>query len=126
LKNFTVDLENLFDDCENQWKLVDENRHELPINDWITVEAFADVHKQLRLIVDDFMRIELELLRVALSRDKRTKHIPQKLKKPIKDKNKKRKENPRETFDLVIKRGLNECYQELKSMNVNIIMTTHH
>jgi hypothetical protein len=70
------------------------------------------------------MRIELELLRVALSKDERTKYIPQKRKKD--KKKKKKKKNPRETIDLVSERGLNECYQELKSMNVNIIMTRHH
>lgn len=125
MKIFSVDLEKLFYDCQNQWQHIDENRHELPIFDWIKTDAFADVHKQLRVIVDDFMRIELELLRVALSRDKRTKYIPQKRKKQPK-RDKKKKKSPRETIDLVNERGLNECYQELKSMNVNIIMTSHH
>jgi IQ and AAA domain-containing protein len=103
-------------EADNQWQFIDENRHEAPIHDWITLDAFADVHQQQRLIIDDLMRIELELLRLALSRDQRTKYKPSKRKNPKKQKKKKKQ---RESIDLVTEQGLEERYQELKSMNVN-------
>ncbi|CRL02257.1 CLUMA_CG015424, isoform A [Clunio marinus] len=87
-KNFE-DLQESFNVYEHEWKFINEikNRHEVPIWDWVTIDAYADVHKELRLIVDDFMRIELELLRVALAIDNETKYVPPKRKK---EKNKKK------------------------------------
>lgn len=64
------------------------------------------------------MRIELELLRMALARDQRTKYKPPKHKKPPR-KGKKKKKKKRESVDLVTERGLENCYQELKAMNVS-------
>lgn len=90
------------------------NRTEAPIWDWVTIDAYADVHKELRLIVDDFMRIELELLRVALAVERKTKYVPPKHKKPKKEKKKKRKPS----VDVTEGRSLEECYDELKSLNV--------
>jgi hypothetical protein len=94
------------------------NRKEAPIWNWVTIDAYADVHKELRLIVDDFMRIELELLRVALAADKKTKYVPSKPKKPKKPKKgKKRKQKP--AVDVTEGRSLEECYEELKALNVS-------
>lgn len=89
------------------------NRTEAPVWDWVTIDAYADVHKELRLIVDDFMRIELELLRVALAVERKAKYAPPKHKKPKKEK-KKRKPS----VDVTEGRSLEECYDELKSLNV--------
>lgn len=90
------------------------NRTEAPVWDWVTIDAYADVHKELRLIVDDFMRIELELLRVALAVERKTKYVPPKHKKPKKEK----KKNRKPSVDVTEGRSLEECYDELKSLNV--------
>lgn len=92
-----------------------ENHVEAPIWDWVTIDAYADVHKELRLIVDDFMRIELELLRVALSVDNKTKYVPPKPKKPKKEKRKKHKPS----LDITEGRTIEDCYEELKSLNAS-------
>lgn len=109
------DLDKTFADFQLDWRFIDEssNRTEAPIWDWVTIDAYADVHRELRLIVDDFMRIELELLRVALAVETKTRYVPPKHKKPKKEK-KKRKPSA----DVTEGRSLDECYEELKSRNV--------
>lgn len=115
---FLVELEKLQSEYHSQFQFIDETRQETPIYDWITIDAFADVHRQQRMLIDDLMRIELELLRMALARDQRTKYKPPKHKKPPR-KEKKNKKKQRESVDLVTERGLENCYQELKAMNVS-------
>lgn len=114
---FLVELEKLQSEYHSQFQFIDETRQEAPIYDWITIDAFADVHRQQRMLIDDLMRIELELLRMALARDQRTKYKPPKHKKPPRKGKKKKKQ--RESVDLVTERGLENCYQELKAMNVS-------
>jgi hypothetical protein len=113
------ELEETFEICENDWKFIDDlsNRTEAPIWEWVTVDAHADVQQELRHIVDGFMRIELELLRVALAADKKEKYVPLKRKKPKKAKKKKK----REPKDVTEGRSLDECYEELKALNVNLV-----
>lgn len=82
----------------------------------MTIDVYADVHQELRLIVDNFMRIELELLRVALAVDNKSKYIKAKPKKPKKEK-KRRKRKP--SLDVTEGRNLEDCFEELKSLNVN-------
>ena len=84
----------------------------------MTIDAYADVHKELRAIVDDFMRIELELLRVALAVDNKTAYVRP---KPKKEKKKKKKKRVKKEDDVSEGRSLKECYEELKSLNVNIL-----
>lgn len=81
----------------------------------MTIDAYADVHKELRLIVDNLMRIELELLRVSLAVDNKTTYVKPKPKKPKKDRKKKR---IKEDVDVTEGRSLDECYEELKLLNV--------
>lgn len=64
------------------------------------------------------MRIELELLRVALARDTKSKNVAPKAKKPKKEKKKKTKKMKKPAVDVTEGRNLEECYEELKSMNV--------
>lgn len=110
-------MEQTFADYEQEWKFIDEleNKHEVPIKEWVTIESYAQVHQELRPIVDDFMRVELELLRMALSKDMGMKYTPAKPKKPKKEKKKKKKED----LDVTEDRSLKECYDELKDMDVN-------
>jgi hypothetical protein len=63
------------------------------------------------------MRIELEILRVALSVDNKERYIPMKHKKPKKEKKKRR-----ESEDVTEGRSLEECYEELKSLNVRLLI----
>jgi len=83
--------------------------------DFITTDAYCDVHKELRLIVDNFMRIELELLRIALAVDTKTKYVPPKPKKEKKKKKKKEKE----VVDVFEDKSAEEHYQELRKLNVS-------
>lgn len=93
-----------------------KNRTETPIWDWVTIEAYADVQKELRLIVDDFMRIELELLRVALAKDNEEPYVYPKRKQAKEKRDRKKKKS----VDLIEGRTLDECYAELKSLNVRL------
>lgn len=117
---FSAELDETFATFKNDWKFIDKlkNRVEAPIWEWVTIDAFADVQKELRLIVDDFMRVELELLRVALARDTKQRYIPLKHKKPKKEKKKKR----HESVDVTEGRSLEECFEELKSLNVRLLI----
>lgn len=56
---------------EKDWYFVDEleNKEELPIMEWITLDKFAEVHQELRPIVDEVLRAERELLQKALCKD---------------------------------------------------------
>lgn len=83
--------------------------------DWVTIDAYADVHKELRLIVDEFMRIELELLRVSLASDKKEPYVKPNPKKEKKKRSKKPKKQP----DALEGRSLEECYNELKALEVD-------
>lgn len=94
-----------------------KNHKEAPIWDWVTIDAFCDVHKELRLIVDNFMRVELELLRVALAIETKTRYVPPKPKKPKKEKKKKKKRTSVE--DVTEGKSIQECYKELKELNVS-------
>lgn len=81
----------------------------------MTVDAYADVHKELRLIVDEFMRIELELLRISMAADKKEPYVKP---KPKKEK-KKRSKKPKKPLDALEGRSLDDCYNELKALEVN-------
>lgn len=114
IKLFADELESFFNYYKKEWQFFDEmeNRTEAPIWEWVTIDAYADVHKELRIIVDDFMRIELELLRFALTVDNKTRYNLPKRKKP------KKKKKRKESVDVTEGRSLDECYQELKKLNV--------
>lgn len=113
-----ADLENTFESYQRDWQFVDEvgDKNEAPVWDWVTIDAYADVHKELRLIVDEFMRIELELLRVSLAADKKEPYAKPKPKKEKKKRSKKPKKQP----DALEGRSLEECYNELKALEVDV------
>ncbi|EDW35124.1 GL14150 [Drosophila persimilis] len=62
------------------WRNIDEylNKNHDPIKDWVTEEELAKIHQELRGLVDEYMRIEYELLRAALAKDTKTKYKAQK------------------------------------------------
>jgi hypothetical protein len=112
----TVDLFKTWEVYENEWRFVDES-DEGPVQNFVSLENYAQVHQELRPIVDEFMRIEFELLRKALAKDKKKRYKPQKPKKPKKEK---RERAPKKVFDATEGKSLEECYEELKEMNVSV------
>lgn len=58
-KTFLAALETSFEEYENDWYFINEikNPKEDPIMEWITIDKYAEVHQELRPIVDEFMRL---------------------------------------------------------------------
>lgn len=79
----------------------------------MTIDAHADVHQELRKVVDNFMRVELEILRHALAKDK---NILYEKPKAVKEK-KKKKEKP--VVDALEGKSLDEWFIELTDMKVS-------
>lgn len=88
--------------------------------EWITIDKFAEVHQELRPIVDEFMRIEYELLRQALAKDNKKKYKPQKPKKQRKKKGKKGKGGKKKKgqVNLLEENTVEELYQELLDLKI--------
>ncbi|XP_017137421.1 IQ and AAA domain-containing protein 1-like isoform X2 [Drosophila miranda] len=98
------------------WRNIDEylNKNHDPIKDWVTEEELAKIHQELRGLVDEYMRIEYELLRAALAKDTKTKYKAQKVKKAKAKKEKKKKK----VKDMTADRTLDSLYQELKDEGI--------
>ncbi|KAH8379351.1 hypothetical protein KR009_004343 [Drosophila setifemur] len=94
------------------WRNVDEylNKNHDPIKDWVTEEELAKIHQEVRGLVDEYMRVEYELLREALAKDNQQPYKALKVKYPKKKKKKKKKAPKDPTGD----RTLDSLYQELK------------
>ncbi|XP_034483458.1 dynein regulatory complex protein 11, partial [Drosophila innubila] len=105
MKKFSID-----------WRNVDEylNKNYDPIKIWVTEEQLDIIHHELRQLVDEYMRIEYELLREALAKDQKIAYKAQKVKR-AKQKKAKRKKKP---FDLTEDRTLSSLYNELKDSGV--------
>lgn len=114
-------LESTFKDLIHEWQDIDElkNWNEAPIWDWVTIDAYADVHQELRKVVDNFMRVELEILRFALSRDTDTEYKKQ----PTKKERKRKKKKEKEVVDVYDGKSYEECFEDLKKINVKIILS---
>ncbi|XP_030375389.1 dynein regulatory complex protein 11 [Scaptodrosophila lebanonensis] len=98
------------------WRNIDEylNKNHDPIKDWVTQEELAKIHQELRGLVDEYMRVEYELLRKALAKDTKTKYKAQKVRK-AKPKKEKKKKVPK---DMTADRTLDSLYEELKSEGI--------
>lgn len=101
---------------EREWRFINEmgNPKEDPIMEWISLDKFAEAHQELRPIVDEFMRIEYELLRMALAKDRKKKYRKPKEKKG-KKKGGKKKKQPK---DITEDRTYEDLYDELKEAGV--------
>ncbi|XP_063709356.1 IQ and AAA domain-containing protein 1-like [Culicoides brevitarsis] len=112
-------LEKSYEEYEKEWYFINEeaNPKEDPIMEWITIDKFSEVHQELRPIVDEFMRIEYELLRQALAKDNKKKYKPQKPKKQRKKKAKKGKKKKAQV-DLLQENTVEELYQELLDLKI--------
>lgn len=71
------------DDFDRDWIFVDEyeNPKENPYLEWVKDEKYAEVHVELRKVVDELMRLEYEQLRQAWCKDKKKKYKPTREKK---------------------------------------------
>ncbi|CAD7081244.1 unnamed protein product [Hermetia illucens] len=109
------EMKEIMKEYETEWANIDEkqNVNEDPYMEWISLDKFAEAHQELRLAVDELMRVEFELLRKALAEDRRKKYKPQKKKKQKKKKGKrgKKKKQPK---DLTADRTIESLYHELK------------
>ncbi|XP_055628224.1 IQ and AAA domain-containing protein 1-like [Toxorhynchites rutilus septentrionalis] len=110
-------IEETLSRYEKDWYFVEElaNKDELPIMEWITLDKFAEVHQELRPLVDEVLRLERELLQKALCKDSKKKYKPPKPKKQKrkKGKGKGKKKNKKEAADLTADRTIDSLYEEL-------------
>jgi IQ and AAA domain-containing protein len=81
------------------------------------VASHSEIHVELLPIVDEFMRIEHELLQMALAKDRGKKYKKPKEKKQRKGKKGKKKKK-REPKDITADKTIEELYAELKDMRV--------
>lgn len=61
---------------KRDWRFIDEfaNVKSEPYMEWIEEDKYAELHVELRAVVDDLMRVEYELLRMAWSKDVKKKY----------------------------------------------------
>lgn len=85
--------------------------------DWITETNYADVHQALRLEVDNLLRLEMELLRKALCKDRKIKYKAPRA--PKKGKKKGKKGKKKKTVHMKMEK-LEKLYDEFVSKNVII------
>ncbi|KAM7356701.1 dynein regulatory complex protein 11 [Cochliomyia hominivorax] len=108
-------IEETFSQFITDWKYIDEylNKNNDLVKEWVSEDELVIIHKELRGLVDEYMRIEYELLKKAWSLDNKKKY------KPIKQKGKKvKKIKVKPTKDLTANRT-NEClYQELREAKI--------
>lgn len=71
-----VKLDEEFNTQQRDWRFIDEfaNIKSDPYQDWIDEDKYAELHVELRAVVDDLMRVEYELLRMAWSKDNKKKY----------------------------------------------------
>ncbi|XP_065362317.1 IQ and AAA domain-containing protein 1-like [Calliphora vicina] len=77
-------IENTISQFSIDWKNVDEylNKQHNCIKEWVTENELVIIHKELRSLVDEYMRIEYDLLKNAWSADNKKKYkssMPKKL-----------------------------------------------
>ncbi|KNC21082.1 hypothetical protein FF38_05534, partial [Lucilia cuprina] len=98
------------------WKNIDEylNKEHDVIKEWITGNELAIIHKELRSLVDEYMRIEYELLKKAWCADNKKKY-----KSSMAKKAKNTKDNKIKTSnDLTANRTNESLYEELKKLEI--------
>lgn len=101
---------------ELEWRFINEfeNSKSLPYTDWIDLDKYAELHMELRVVVDELMRLEYELLQIALCTDKKKKYKEPKPPKQKKQKNKKKKQVDNSFGD----KSVEEVYDEMVASGV--------
>lgn len=126
-----MDLEQSWQEYELQWRFIDElaDKDELPNKDWIALNKIAALHVELHPIVDEFMRLEHDLLRRAIfehrliklkNKKKKPKYKPQAPKKQRKQK-KPKEAKKSEFIDVFAAQSFEDCLVELENLKVNYI-----
>ncbi|XP_062560237.1 IQ and AAA domain-containing protein 1-like isoform X2 [Armigeres subalbatus] len=119
--NAYITIEETIERYEKDWYFIDEmeNEEELPIMEWITLDKFAEVHQELRPIVDEVLRGERELLQKALCKDSKKKYKAAKPKKERRKRaGKKGKKKKKEAPDLTADRTVDSLFEELIDKNI--------
>nr|XP_029713011.1 IQ and AAA domain-containing protein 1-like [Aedes albopictus] len=118
--NAYITIEESIARYEKDWYFIDEldSEEELPIMEWITLDKFAEVHQELRPIVDEVLRGERELLQKALCKDNKKKYKPAKPKKEKRKRKGKKGKKKKEAPDLTADRTIDSLYEELIEKNV--------
>ncbi|XP_077281208.1 dynein regulatory complex protein 11 isoform X2 [Temnothorax americanus] len=117
--NFLPELIHATQEYQNVWKDKDEsaNPRHVPYRDMIEAEKTKEIENQIRVVVDQAMRGDIEALQLALDRDKGFKG--KRVKKPQKrvrrsgKKNKKKKEK-----DLTPDRTTESLFEELLTQGI--------
>lgn len=88
-----VNLNKTVENYERDWRFIDEgaNTKSEPYQEFVDLDQYSDVHKELRLVADEIMRLEYELLRIAHCKDKKLKYKAPKEPKKKRGKKKKKK-----------------------------------
>ncbi|XP_071632960.1 dynein regulatory complex protein 11 isoform X2 [Temnothorax longispinosus] len=117
--NFLPELIHANQEYQNVWKDKDEsaNSMQLPYRDMIEAEKTKEIEDQIRVVVDQAMRGDIEALQLALDRDKGFKgkraKKPQKRVRRSGKKNKKKKEK-----DLTPDRTTESLFEELLTQGI--------
>ncbi|XP_037807369.1 dynein regulatory complex protein 11 isoform X1 [Lucilia sericata] len=109
-------IESTLSQFSIDWKNVDEylNKKHDVIKEWITENELAIIHKELRGLVDEYMRIEYELLKKAWCSDNKKKYKSSMAKKVKNIKETKIKTSN----DLTADRTIESLYEELKKLEI--------
>uniref|UniRef100_A0A182JGG6 ATPase AAA-type core domain-containing protein n=1 Tax=Anopheles atroparvus TaxID=41427 RepID=A0A182JGG6_ANOAO len=121
VSNAYVTLEETMRRYRKDWAFVNEleNPGDLPIMEWITLEKFAEVHRELHADVHELLKSERELLQIALCKDERGKYKPPKPKKPPRTKGKRAGKGKRkEPINVTADRTVESMFDELVERNV--------
>ncbi|XP_073840904.1 dynein regulatory complex protein 11 isoform X2 [Musca autumnalis] len=99
-----------------EWRNVDEylNKNHEAISKWVTENELSKIHRELRILVDNYMRLEYELLKKAWSLDNKTKYKPMKERK-LKFTTERKKRN---VLNPTEQRTIDSLYQELKESGI--------
>lgn len=106
------------------WRFIDEfaNVKSEPYMEWIDEDKYAELHVELRAVVDDLMRVEYELLRMAWCKDEKKKYKKPKAPKKKKGKKGKKGKKPEnldfgdrdleEVYDAFLEAGVIKTYPD--------------
>ncbi|TDG39572.1 hypothetical protein AWZ03_014007 [Drosophila navojoa] len=115
-KPLTINIEDTMKQFSIDWRNVDEylNKNHGPIKAWVTEQELDVIHHELRELVDEYMRVEYELLKTALAADQDEPYKPGK----VKNKKKKKGRKKKKVIDPTGDRTLSSLYHELKDASV--------
>ncbi|XP_061390389.1 IQ and AAA domain-containing protein 1-like [Musca vetustissima] len=109
-------FDKIFQKYSIEWRNVDEylNKNYEAISEWVTQNELVRIHKDLRNLVDEYMRLEYELLKKSRCEDNKEKYKPSKDKKAKSKIQKKR----RKILDPTESRTIESMFQELRETGI--------